>query len=85
MNQRRLEMAMLIDGLVLGRESGDLERTLVEFESSHDELLREATHLVRHFAADADIRNRDEAYAMAQKASLEKMVNRLRRDIAESK
>ena len=47
-----------------------LEEEWREYEHEPDKLITSAWHELHHFQADADIRERDAAYAESQKATL---------------
>ena len=48
--------------------------------AGEDRLMNESWHVLSHYDADSDIRERDSEYAIAQKAGLRSLANRVRAD-----
>ena len=76
--------AAKIIGLLEGVANGSIEaRTAIdenwrEFEEEPDKIVTSAFHEQHHFAADADIRERDTEYARVQRETLLNLARKIR-------
>ena len=76
-------LATLLTQVANGHLSGEDALRLMDSEQFdradwRSRRFEDAYHLLQHFAADEDIRETDPTYAKRQRASLEKMAQRLR-------
>ena len=67
MTDERARMVSLLNHLLQGRESdAEINNELAEHEASNDALVLRACHAARHFLADRDLHETDQAYRDVQ-------------------
>lgn len=80
MTGRASRIVEILEGVAEGTIDAQviLEEEWREFEEESDKLITTAWHELHHFQADADIRERDAAYAESQKQTLTRLAHEIR-------